>query len=110
MIAAQQWDEGLYRRTGRWTDLQQHPWLDRRAVADRAWETAHRLSYDAGHDFTDRSGVRQVISQESIAARAVRTYLEKTARPQVLRMKKEYKGRPPKRAGGKNAPQPKRAR
>ena len=110
VLKFEQADRDEVERTGQGTDLQKDTWNERRGVADRAWAVAHRLSYDAGFDFTDRSGVRQFLSKESIAAKAVRTYLEKNAWPQVLRMKKQYRGRPPKRAGDKKGPQPKRTR
>ena len=113
VLAYEKYDLDLYSHTGEWTEEMAHIWADRRGVSDRAWEWAHRLSHDAGHNFTDRSGVWQKIAKESIVERAVRTYLEKNDWPQVLQMKKQYEGRPPKpskRAGEKKAPQPKRAR
>ena len=58
-------------------------WADRRDVVDRAWDEAVRLSFDAGFDFTDRSGVRHKISEESIVSRAVRNYLKKWGMPAV---------------------------
>ena len=83
-------------------------WAERRDVADRAWEEAVRLSYDAGFDFTDRSGVRRKISEESIVTRAVRTYLKKWGVPAVTGWNeagKQYMGR--RRAGDKKGAQPK---
>ena len=96
-------------RTGQWTESQTQIWNERRGVADRAWDEASRLSFAAGFDFTDRSGVRRALTQESIVARAVRTYLEKIGLwPEVVGWKKKYGGR--KRAGDKKGAKPKRFR
>ena len=62
VLAYEKYDLELYGHTGEWTEEMAHIWADRRGVADRERELAHRLSHDAGHNFTDRSGVWQKIA------------------------------------------------
>ena len=85
-------------------------WNHRRDVVDGAWASAKQLSLDAGHNFNDRSGVRQQLETESIMDRAVRKYLAVTTWPEITLSIRPYGGRPEarKRGGGKQAqaPQP----
>ena len=99
-------------RTGIWTDEQEEAWHERKRLVEQEWEHAHRLSYAAGHDFTDRLGRRHYISQESIVARAVRTYLRESSRKDywvhVQGWIEEYTGR--KRQDQRSMPAAKRRR
>ena len=78
VIELEQLDLKKYEETGVWTEAMANTWKARRATADEEWEFAKKLSLDAGHNFTDRSGVMQRIARESIVETAVRSYLETT--------------------------------
>ena len=64
-----------------WNVEQQVQWWTRRAQVEAAWDEADRLSFDAGHDFTDRRGVRRYMSEESVDDRAVRTFTAMVTNP-----------------------------
>ena len=72
-------DRAEYERTRAWTAAQNRWWKNRRNMLQGAWTKAEDLSLAAGHDFTDRRGIRRKLAGGSIVEGAIRLYMEKYA-------------------------------